>query len=340
VRDSVGVAGSTHLCHASGMRGYLLCVAALALCACKPNPGPGAKGAAGSGPVLARVDDTEITASDLQEVLARYAHTPFVLARYSTPGKKKELLDSLVRYELMAREALRRGYDRDPDVQRIAKKQMVALFEKREINDKLRAEDVAPADVETYYREHQSEFVRPEEVRVSQILVHDEAAARRIAAEAKARRNDPKSFRDLVERYSEDADSKPRAGDLTFFDRKTTREPKALVEAAFAMSQVNDVVGPIASDKGLHILKLTDRRAETTRTLAEAKVDIQKRLLDQMRAQKKRELTDETRKSIRVEIYEDELAKIAVAPAADGGRPPTVAPVPSSAPTPAPTPKP
>jgi parvulin-like peptidyl-prolyl isomerase len=127
---------------------------------------------------------------------------------------------------------------------------------------------------------------------------------------------------------------------LTFFDRKTTREPKALVEAAFAMTQVNEVVGPIASDKGLHILKLTDRRAATTRTLAEANVDIQKRLLDQMRAQRKRDLTDETRKSIHVEIYQDELAKIALAPTADGGRPTTAAPVSSSAPTPAPTPKP
>jgi peptidyl-prolyl cis-trans isomerase C len=322
------------------MRGYLLCLAALALFACKPSPGTKGKAAARSGPVLARVDDTEITASDLQEVLARYAHTPFVLARYSTPEKKKELLDSLVRYELMAREALRRGYDRDPDVQRIAKKQMVALFEKREITDKLRAEDVAPADVEKYYSEHQAEFVRPEEVRVSQILMHDAAAARRIAAEAKAGRHDPKSFRDLVERYSEDADSKARAGDLTFFDRKTTREPKALVEAAFAMTQVNDVMGPITSDKGFHILKLTDRRAETTRALADVKVDIQKRLLDQLRAQRKRELTDETRKSIRVEIYQDELAKIALAPTADGGRPPAAPPVPGSAPTPAPTPKP
>jgi peptidyl-prolyl cis-trans isomerase C len=324
------------------MRRCLLCLAALALalCACKPNPGPGGKGTSRSGPVLARVDDTEITASDLQELLARYSHTPFVLARYSTPEKKKELLEGLVRYELMAREALRRGYDRDPDVQRIAKRQMVALFEKREINDKLRTEDVAPADVDKYYREHQPEFVRLEEVRVSQILVHDASAARRIAAEAKAGRNDPKSFRDLVERYSEDADSKPRAGDLTFFDRKTTREPKALVEAAFAMAQVNDVVGPITSDKGLHILKLTDRRPEVTRPFAEVKVDIQKRLLDQMRAQRKRELTDETRKSIRVEIYQDELAKIALAPTADGGRPPAAPPVPSSAPTPAPTPKP
>jgi peptidyl-prolyl cis-trans isomerase C len=322
------------------MRRRLLCLVTLALCACKPNPGPGTKGASRSGPVLARVDDTEITAGDLQEVLARYAHTPFVLARYSTPEKKKELLDSLVRYELMAREALRRGYDRDPDVQRIAKKQMVALFEKREINDKLRAEDIAPADVEKYYREHQPEFVRPEEVRVSQILVHDEAAARLVAAAAKAGRNDPKSFRVLVERYSEDADSKPRAGDLTFFDRKTTREPKALVEAAFAMTQVNEVVGPIASDKGLHILKLTDRRAATTRTLAEANVDIQKRLLDQMRAQRKRDLTDETRKSIHVEIYQDELAKIVLAPTPDGGRPPAALPISSSAPTPAPIPKP
>jgi peptidyl-prolyl cis-trans isomerase C len=340
VREFLAVAGSAHLCHASGMRGYLLCLAALALLACKPSPGPGAKAAPRSGPVLARVDDTEITASDLQEVLARYAHTPFVLARYSTPEKKKELLDSLVRYELLAREALRRGYDRDPDVQRIAKKQMVALFEKREINDKLRAEDVLPADVDKYYREHQPEFVRPEEVRVSQILVHDASAAHRIAAEAKAGHSDPKSFRALVERYSEDADSKPRAGDLTFFDRKTTREPKALVDAAFAMTQVNEVVGPIQSDKGFHILKLTERRAETTRAFADVKVDIQKRLLDQMRAQRKRDLADEVRKSVHVEVYEDELAKIALAPAPDGGRPPSTAPVSSSAPTPVPTPKP
>jgi peptidyl-prolyl cis-trans isomerase C len=287
------------------------------------------------------VDDTEITAADLQEVLARYSHTPFVLARYSTPEKKKELLDGLVRYELMAREAIRRGYDRDPDVQRIAKRQMVAQFEKREINDKLRAEDIPSADVEKYYREHQPEFVRPEEIRVSQILVRDAAAARRITAEAKSRRSDAKSFRDLVERYSEDPDSKPRAGDLTFFDRKTTREPKALVEAAFAMDKVNDVAGPIASDKGFHILKLTDRRPEMTRPLAEVKGEIQRRLLDQMRAQKKRELVEEARKAIRVEIYEQELAKIALPPTADGGQPLSAkTPVTISAPTGASTPKP
>jgi len=323
------------------MRRCVPLFAALALYACRPSPGPGAKGAARSGPVLARVDDTEITASDLQDVLARYSHTPFVLARYSTPEKKRELLDGIVRYELMAREALRRGYDRDPDVQRIAKKQMVALFEKREINDKLHAEDVSQADVEKFYREHQAEFVRPEEVRVSQILVHDAAAARRIAAEAKtAGHSDIKSFRELVERYSEDADSKPRGGDLTFLDRKTAHEPHALVEAAFALAQINDVAGPIESDKGFHIIRLTDRRPATTRSIADAKLDIQKRLLEQMRAQRKRDLAEEMRKSIRVEIYQDELAKVTLDLSPDGGRPAVVPPVAVSAPSAASTPKP
>ena len=330
------------MCHANEMRRRVLCLAALALCACKPSPGPGAKGAARPGPVLARVDDTEITASDLQEVLARYSHTPFAVARYSTPEKKKELLDGLVRYEVMAHEALRRGYDRDPDVERIAKKQMVAQFEKREINDKIRAEDVPPAEIEKYYREHQAEYVRPEEVRVSQILVHDEGTARQIAAEAKrSGRNDVKLFRDLVERYSEDPDSKLRAGDLMFFDRKTTREPQALVEAAFAITQINEVAGPIASDKGFHIIKVTERRPQLTRPLAEVKVDIQRRLLDQMRAQRKHELVEEARKSTRVEVYENELAKIALAATADGGRPPSAnphlfVPAPNSVPTPKP----
>jgi parvulin-like peptidyl-prolyl isomerase len=217
---------------------------------------------------------------------------------------------------------------------------MVAQFEKWEINDKLRTEDVPPADVEKYYREHQPEFLRPEEVRVSQILVHDETAARRIADDAKAGHNDAKSFRDLVERYSEDPDSKLRAGDLTFFDRKTMREPKPVVEAAFTMTHVNDVVGPIASAKGFHILKLTGRRPEVMRPFADVKVDIQKRLLEQMRALKKRELAEEARKSIRVEIYDDELAKIPLAPTADGGRSAASSPVPVSAPSPAPTPKP
>jgi parvulin-like peptidyl-prolyl isomerase len=68
-----------------------------------------------------------------------------------------------------------------------------------------------------------------------------------------------KAFRDLVTKYSEDADSKPRGGDLTQFDRATTQHPQAVVTAAFALKEVGDVSDLVATDKGFAILKLTDK---------------------------------------------------------------------------------
>ncbi|HEY8926604.1 MAG TPA: hypothetical protein VIU64_19610, partial [Polyangia bacterium] len=60
--------------------------------------------------VVAKVDDTVITLGDVQDGINKQA--PFVRARYSTPEKKKEFLDNLIRIEVMAKEAEKRGYDK------------------------------------------------------------------------------------------------------------------------------------------------------------------------------------------------------------------------------------
>jgi peptidyl-prolyl cis-trans isomerase C len=287
----------------------------LVLSACKP--GADSEKASRSHEVLARIDDRVITQRDLTEALtARYAHMPFVLQRYSTLEKKKELLDNLVLFEVMALEAARLGLERDPDVQRVAKQKLVAQFEKREITDKLRVEDVPDAEVEAYYRAHPGEFAVREQVRVSHIMVRDKAKAHRVAAEARAlAANDEKGFRELVARYSEDEDSSSRAGDLMRFDRTTARHPKPVVEAAFALTKIGEIGGPIQSDKGFHLLRLTERSPASTRSLAEAKPDIQRKLVERLRAKRKQELLEEARKRVKVEIYEDQLSKIELAPA-------------------------
>jgi hypothetical protein len=77
----------------------------------------------------------------------------------------------------MANEAEPRGYDKDPDVLRVMKQQMISKFLQKDFESKLRVEDVPDADVAKYYKEHPEEFNRPEEVRVSQILVKDKAGA-------------------------------------------------------------------------------------------------------------------------------------------------------------------
>ena len=296
------------------MHRSLLLAVILIFSACRGKPATDPKASAASAVVLAQVDDIVITAADMKELLARYASQPFVLARYSTIEKKKELLDSLVRYDVLAIEARKRGYERDPEVQRVAKDKMVKLFTQQEILDKVKPADVPDADVAKYYKEHATDYARPEMVRASQILVKERAKAVKVLAEVKASpKSDMKAFRDLVTKYSEDADSKPRGGDLTQFDRATTQHPQAVVAASFALKEVGDVSDLVSTDKGFAILKLTDKRPALSRSLEEARPEIQRRLLDELRTKRKKDYVDEARKTIKVEIFEDQLAKLDLA---------------------------
>jgi len=291
-------------------------VAAFVLLAggCRDRSAPKPKVSPGSEAVLAKVDDMVITTADLKDLLARYANQPFVLARYSSIERKKDLLENLIRYQVLALEAQKRGYERDPEVQRVAKEKMVSLFLQQEINDKVKLSDISDAEVRRFYQAHAADYVRPESVRVSQILVKDRSKAVRVLAAAKALpKADMKAFRQLVTEESEDPDSRQRGGDLTQFDRASTQHPKAVVAAAFALKAVGDLSELVSTDRGFVILKLTERRPAVSRSLDEARLDIKKRLLEELRAQRKKELAEEMRKTVKVEIFEDEVAKLDLA---------------------------
>ena len=294
--------------------GGLLGLAAVAACgkSAAKSPSPGAPAQTGElGQPVARIDDTVITVGEVQDRINKQA--PFVRARYSSPEKKKEFVDNLIRIEVMAKEAEKRGYDKDPEVVRVMKQQMISKFLQKDFESKLRVEDVPDADVEKYYKEHPEEFNRAEEVRVSEILVKDKAKADKVSREAAAlNRADPKAFRDLVTKYSEDDDSKSRGGDLTSFERTTKVVPEPIVEAAFAMKEVGDISAPVKTDRGYAVLKLTGKRPGFSRPLAEVKRTIQQRLFKDLRTKAMESFIDDLRKKYTVTIDEGNLAKVAV----------------------------
>jgi peptidyl-prolyl cis-trans isomerase C len=293
------------ICH-SRMRRVWLCLLAVSCGAKSPGAQPEAN-------VVARIDGKAITLSEVQQRID--ALDPYSKARYSSPEQRKKFLENLVRFEVLAREAEKRGYDRDPDVQRALKNQMIQVFLRKELDEKLKAEPISDADVAGYYKEHAAQFHQPEQVRVSQILVADRALAERIATMARSEQKHDKSdrgFRALVEKYSIDEDSKPLGGDLTFFDRQTTQLPKALVEAAFALKEVGEVSPPVASDKGFHVLLLTQRRPGFTRPLEGVAAEIKRLILRDRRAMKQEAMVAEMRQKLKVQIYEDQLAKVSV----------------------------
>jgi len=280
----------------------------VASCGAK-GPPAGAKPAK-SGEVVARVDGKEITVTDVQQKINGL--DPYSKARFSSPEQRKKFLENLVRFEVLSSEALKRGYDKDPDVQRVLKNEMIQVFLRKELDEKLKAEEISDAAVAQYYREHEARFRQAEQVRVSQILVKDRALADKVAAEARSQGKTDAGFRALVSKYSEDVDSKELGGDLTFLDRKSTQFPPALIEAAYALKEVGDVSPPVASDKGFHVVKLTQRRAGFTRPIETVAGEIRRLILGDRRAKKMEEMVAQMREKLKVEIYEDQLAKVTV----------------------------
>ena len=112
----------------------------------------------------------------------------------------------------------------------------------------------------------------------------DKAAAKKkaedLAAQAKA---NPAKFAELAKQYSDDPGSAAQGGDLGSNPRGTM--VKAFDDAVFAMKP-GEIVGPVQSDFGYHMIKLTGVTPAQTLSLDEAKGQIEADLKRQKVTQK------------------------------------------------------
>src|SRR5215831_18637492 len=141
----------------------------VALGACKSEKSEGAPAASGSTPAkqpaglpgqpeselketVAVVDGTPITVAELQDRINK--QSPYVRARYTSLEQKKEFLDTLVRFEVLAGEARKRGYDRDPEVVRTMKQVMIQRLLKEEFDSRVKPEDITDDEMKKFYDAH------------------------------------------------------------------------------------------------------------------------------------------------------------------------------------------
>ena len=144
---------------------------------------------------------------------------------------------------------------------------------------------VNEADLKTYYEQNASRIGGQEERRASHILVSvpkgapeaDKAKAKAKAEEllAQARKN-PESFAELAKKNSQDEGSAPRGGDLDFFTRGAMVKP--FEDAVFAMKNKGEIVGPVESEFGYHVIQLTDVKVPRQRTFEEMRPELEAQL--------------------------------------------------------------
>lgn len=259
--------------------------------------------------VLAQVDDVAITVADFEERIN--SQSPYVRARYASLDHKKEFLDNLVKFEVLAGEARRLGLDKDPEVVRTMKQVMIQKLLKQQI-DRFKAEDIPEADIAAYFAAHQDEYNRPPEVRVSLILVADEATANKVLSDPRTKGLENLGFRELVTQYSIDQETKERGGDLRFFDAQNRELPAELVAAAFKLINVGEVSPAVKTTRGYAVLKLTGQRRALVRTLPEVSPQIRAKLFRERRQNLMDEFEQQVRKKSRVAVNETQLGQVRV----------------------------
>mgnify|MGYP001549004834 CR=1 FL=1 len=284
------------------------------------QPGEEAQSEAELDAVLATIDGIEITVREFQNRIN--SQSPYIRARYTSNEQKKEFLDNLVRFEVLALEAKAQGFDKNPEVVRTMKQVMIQKLMKEQFDTGIKPEDVSDEEMRAHYQESESEFHKPEEVRVSAIIIDKEADAKAIAKEALGEKGaSNKGFRELVALHSTDQETKARGGDLRYFTAEATELPKALVEAAFKLEKTGDVAGPIAANNRFYIIKQTGHRKAIDKTFEQVKRQIQNRLYRDKRTQAQKDFVADLKKKATIEIFEDKLNEVQIdtSAAAEGG---------------------
>ena len=212
-----------------------------------------------SGRVLARAAGHELTVDQMVEILARQNTVPNQI------GIVDALANFWVDYTLIAvrarEDSLFTTLDLDPLLRPQLEQETIDAY-----MDSVLRPDTAVSDQDLralWEADSPADSVRAQHIllafpnQATQAQVDSVAS---LAEQLRARAGAGESFEALAGQYSEDNGSAVQGGDLGFFGRGML--VPAFEEAAFSLA-VGEVGGPVSSSSGVHVIKVTDRKATT-----------------------------------------------------------------------------
>lgn len=257
--------------------------------------------AARSSQVVARVGKVELTEADLARAIAREPGT--TPERFQSLEARRELIDGLVRFELLAQAAERAGLTRDPDAVHAQRQIAVTKLVNQALGAVAAPDTITRADVEREYLAHRAdEFTLPAAFRMRHIRVSDERLAHRLVQRARALApSDDYGFAQLAKANSEDTATRAAGGDLGFID-ESSRLPAPLLAAGRSLKILGEVTEPIPADDGYEILRLVSIRAAAVSPLAAVEAPLRQRIYRQRRAKALDDLLARLRKETEIVV--------------------------------------
>ena len=131
--------------------------------------------------------------------------------------------------------------------------------------------DIKPSEdeVKGFYEQNLQRFTTPEQRRASHILLADKEQADKLFAELQAK---PALFAERAKELSKDPGSAKKGGDLGFFG-KGMMVPE--FETAVFTGKKGDLVAPVKTNFGYHIIRIDDVQAAQVKPLASVRGEIE-----------------------------------------------------------------
>ncbi len=252
---------------------------AVCLLAQPPQPSPAASPAVPADKVVLSVGDAKLTAGQFEEIIRSLPEQYRSAAR--GPGRK-DFGENLVRILLLSEEGKRRKLNETSEFKTQADFQTANLLAGKtfaQIAENLKVDD---SELHKYYDAHKTEY---EQVRARHILIRaagspapaepgkkelteQEALAK--AQEVRKQLAGGADFAKVAAEASDDAGSKAKGGDLSFFKRG--QMVPQFEEAAFAL-KVGEISEPVKTPFGYHVIQVEARKA-----FDDAKPEVEKKV--------------------------------------------------------------
>ncbi|MBN2525154.1 MAG: peptidylprolyl isomerase [Deltaproteobacteria bacterium] len=263
--------------------------------------------------IVAEGRSFRITVDDM--VATALAQSPTVQQEmiYSA-AKKNALLEKLINMNLLAVEAKRRGYDRNPEVIAVKKNRLATLMH-TQIAQQVDGTEPSEEELKAFYDENYAKYNKPEKIRARHILISDKKKAQELLTLLKKENVGQYQFRKVAREESEDKATASRGGDLAFFTRDASQSDIApeVIEAAYQI-HANGELYPqlVKTEAGYHIVMRTGYRKAVDLKYEDARDRIQKLVQRQLHRQKVDEALLSLHKKYSIKLYEENLKHVVI----------------------------
>ena len=156
------------------------------------------------------------------------------------------------------------------------------------------------AEIQKFYEQNkEAQFTTPEQVCVSHILFSKDQKQK--AEDVKQQLENGGDFAKLAKQYSQDPGSAEKGGDLGCLGKGETVPP--FEEAAFGAEE-GEIVGPVKTEFGYHLLEVTDKKPQQVQPLSEVESQITSQLASEKQSEAFSKWLDEQKKQRDVQYLE------------------------------------